>query len=172
MKGKDAHLRRLKNLHKVDKHVAAVLTVSAQMVESRAKQMITTGAVSGKSHRPSAAGTPPNNDTGHLKGLIEGKLIHPALAEVTSEAEYAAIHEFGGTIQHPGGTPYFMRDGKPVFVSNSGHGAFHGLPVTKPHTIEMPARPYMRPARDECAPKIRKLLVEKLNDVSKRSGSK
>lgn len=59
---------------------------------------------------------------------------------------YARIHEFGGTINHPGGTPYFIgADGKAKFVSKAA-GA--GLPKTKPHPIEIPARPYITPAME------------------------
>lgn len=57
---------------------------------------------------------------------------------------YARIHEFGGTINHPGGTPYFIgKDGRAKFVKKA-NGA--GLPKTKPHPIEIPARPYITPA--------------------------
>ena len=59
---------------------------------------------------------------------------------------YARIHEFGGTINHPGGTPYFIgADGKAKFV-NKAAGA--DLPKTKPHPIEIPARPYITPAME------------------------
>ncbi len=58
---------------------------------------------------------------------------------------YAAIHEFGGTIQHPGGTPYFVskRDGRAMFVSKSAAVSRY-LPVTRPHLIKIPERSYMR----------------------------
>lgn len=55
---------------------------------------------------------------------------------------YARIHEFGGTIKHPGGTPYKIVDGRAVFVSKA-EGA--DLPKTKPHDITIRARPYLRP---------------------------
>lgn len=58
---------------------------------------------------------------------------------------YARIHELGGTINHPGGTPYFINDeGKAVFVSKAN--ADPDLPRTKPHPIKIPARPYIGPA--------------------------
>lgn len=53
-------------------------------------------------------------------------------------AYIASIQEFGAVINHPGGTPY----GPHGFVSKAD-GA--GLPVTKPHTIVIPPRPFMRP---------------------------
>lgn len=58
---------------------------------------------------------------------------------------YARIHEFGGTINHPGGTPYKIVDGRAVFVSKA-EGA--DLPKTKPHPIKIPARPYIGPAME------------------------
>lgn len=66
---------------------------------------------------------------------------------------YAKIHEFGGTIDHPGGTAYFMSSelGHAVFVSNASALADR-LPRTRPHTIPMPERSYMRSAFEERAP--------------------
>lgn len=67
------------------------------------------------------------------------------------DLRYGLLHEYGGTIPHPGGTPYIVVEGgKAVFVSiakaqeieaNTGRK----LPVTKPHSITMPARPFLRP---------------------------
>jgi phage gpG-like protein len=55
---------------------------------------------------------------------------------------YARIHELGGTIKHPGGTPYKVIGGRTVFVSKR-EGA--DLPRTAPHDIKIPARPYLGP---------------------------
>lgn len=61
----------------------------------------------------------------------------------TPVAYVAAIQEFGAVINHPGGTPYKIDpDGKAMFVSKANGS---GLPVTKPHTIVIPPRPFMRP---------------------------
>ena len=57
-------------------------------------------------------------------------------------AHVAAINEFGATIQHPGGTPY----GPNGFVPKSEG---EGLPVTGPHEIVIPPRPFMRPTIDK-----------------------
>lgn len=63
----------------------------------------------------------------------------------TSIAYVASIHEFGVTFTHPGGTPYRIGpDGRAVFVAKDAPGA-DTLPLTKPHTIIIPARPFMRP---------------------------
>jgi len=56
---------------------------------------------------------------------------------------YAAIHEYGGTIKHPGGTPYVNIGGRTLFVRKEN--ADKNMRTTKPHNIEMPARPYLRP---------------------------
>jgi phage gpG-like protein len=68
----------------------------------------------------------------------------------SGDVKYAAIHEFGGTIHHPGGTAYFIdKDGGlAVFVSNQNPLAAT-LPRTAPHEIPIPARPYMRPALED-----------------------
>lgn len=171
LKGADRHKRRLKKLsgEAVIRIATAVVHEGADIIKAEAQRLITTGSVSGKSHKPSRAETPPNNDTGVLASHIFVRQKKPLNAQVRSEAVYARIQEFGGTIQHPGGTPYFMRDGKPVFVSNSGAGAFHGLPKTKPHEIVLPSRPYLRPARDAKRAEIQKKLIENMNKLVKAS---
>jgi phage gpG-like protein len=57
---------------------------------------------------------------------------------------YARIHELGGTINHPGGTPYKVLDDKRVVFVNKRDGA--DLPKTRAHDIKIPARPYLKPA--------------------------
>jgi phage gpG-like protein len=69
-----------------------------------------------------------------------------------SKFPYAAIHQFGGIIKHPGGTPYgfatekAMEQGKISFMKK-GSG-FMVLGETKPHEIEIPARPYLNISTD------------------------
>ncbi|MFZ5749099.1 MAG: phage morphogenesis protein [Pseudomonadota bacterium] len=64
------------------------------------------------------------------------------------DVKYARIHELGGTIKHPGGTPYFIEeDGMATFVRKDAPGAAD-LPKTQPHDIVIPARPYLRPSAD------------------------
>ena len=64
---------------------------------------------------------------------------------------YGLLHEYGGTIPHPGGTPYIVVEGgKAVFVSIAKAQEIEAktgrkLPVTKPHSITMKARPFLRP---------------------------
>lgn len=64
---------------------------------------------------------------------------------------YARIHNEGGVIDHPGGTPFFTdkeNDNKTVFVSKEKARelqAYKGilLPFTKPHKIPIPQRQFM-----------------------------
>ena len=79
----------------------------------------------------------------HLKELqnVQGKSgwFESSVYENGEQVAYiAAIQEFGAVINHPGGTPI----GPHGFVSKA-EGV--GLPVTKPHTIVIPPRPFMRP---------------------------
>lgn len=75
-------------------------------------------------------------------GWIKGSVYENGMAV----AHVAMAQEYGATISHPGGTPYKIGpDGKAVFVTKA-NGA--GLPVTKPHTIVIPARPMLRPTVD------------------------
>lgn len=60
---------------------------------------------------------------------------------------YAMIHEYGGTIEHPGGTPYMIVEGgKAVFLKK---GDDRAIGKTKPHDIKIEARPYIAPAMKE-----------------------
>lgn len=65
----------------------------------------------------------------------------------------AAANEFGATINHPGGTAYGYAtpaDAKKHRVRFLKAGAGHKvLGVTKPHTITIPARSYVRSTMDE-----------------------
>lgn len=66
---------------------------------------------------------------------------------ISANAPYAAIHQWGGTIDHPGGTEYGYRlkkdakSGKIQFLKK-GRG-YKVLGVTKPHKIHIPAQPYI-----------------------------
>lgn len=96
------------------------------------------------------SGNPLNRRTGHLSASIvpyrkdAGDVLEGG-AGGGAGVPYAKIHEFGGTINHPGGTAYFMSSelGRAVFVSNASALA-DGLPRTRPHAIQMPERSYMR----------------------------
>lgn len=74
-------------------------------------------------------------------------------------AGLAAVHEYGATINHPGGTPYvIVGAGQARFVrkdSPAGVAAIAAGRVTGPHTIEVPERAPIRKTFDEQMPRIR-----------------
>lgn len=78
-------------------NVNRALFASADAIKSEAQNSITRGSVSGKDHVPSAPGEAPNNDTGVLKNNIEATQPRPLVAEVSSNAPYAAPLEFGSS---------------------------------------------------------------------------
>lgn len=99
------------------------------------------------------------NLTRRILNRVTGQLIRSVFVDQPTEegdgivvtfgsrgVPYAAIHEFGGTIKHPGGTHYFIKDdGTAVFVRKTIGGSL-GLPVTRPHDIKIPARMPFREA--------------------------
>lgn len=96
MKGKDGHIRRLRTLTaKAAKMANSVVYVGADMIRAEAHRLISEGSVSGKGHVPSAPGQAPNRDTGHLQANLETTNPRPLVAEVRSNAAYAAALEFG-----------------------------------------------------------------------------
>lgn len=103
----------------------------------------------------------------HKSGALSRSIQEDVLADgdtITGEVfssgdvKYAAIHEYGGVIHHPGGTPYIpnANGGGAEFVSkifaSSLKGA--GLPVTKPHDITMPERSFLRSSLAEKSDEI------------------
>jgi phage gpG-like protein len=65
-------------------------------IQTDAQISLSTGAVSGKNHAPSAPGTPPNTDTGALSASIEVEHVAPLHARVVVRSPYGAIQELGG----------------------------------------------------------------------------
>jgi phage gpG-like protein len=103
---------------------------------------------------------PRKNDTdpgrGVLIGKQSGKLMratriisaNPSGTIVGNTLKYAGIHNRGGTINHPGGTAYFPKAGKAVFVKNATAKRYNKLykkemPRTKPHPIPIPQRKFI-----------------------------
>lgn len=70
----------------------------------------------------------------------------------TPIAGIAAVQNYGGSIDNPGGQPYYINSstGMAVFVSKNSlfgqHQISKGI-ITKPHTIVIPARPFMNNAK-------------------------
>ncbi len=82
-----------------------------------------------------------------------------------SKLKYAAIHEYGGTIQHPGGTPYIVTGKGALFMKKDGNYP-ENVKFTKPHPITIKARPYLKPAEkrllDEGIPRLQEIIIERL----------
>lgn len=78
-------------------------------------------------------------DSGQLSASITYQIAGNRVIIGTNKV-YGGIHQYGGVIKHPGGTPYTVIDGRAVFVSK---GADHIVGYTKPHPITIPARPYI-----------------------------
>ena len=98
MKGRQKHVDRLKILsgqNRIIKAAGRVLYVGADMIRAEAHRSISRGSRSGKKHKPSAPGEPPNRDTGVLQAHLRAELVSPLEAQVASEAPYAAALEFG-----------------------------------------------------------------------------
>jgi phage gpG-like protein len=69
---------------------------------------------------------------------------------------HAEIQNEGGTIQHPGGTPYIMTSAGPRWLKKDGNYP-PGVRFTKPHPIQIPQREFIGPS-DELERKIRRII--------------
>lgn len=88
-------------------------------------------------------------------------------------ADLAAVHELGATIKHPGGQPYIIKeDGMAQFISKDKG---EGLPKTKPHEINIPARSFLRvpilgsEGKKEINKVIKYYVPEYVKDLSKEN---
>lgn len=112
---------------------------------------------------PSKPGTPPHIRTGTLRRSIDqetyripkGPNAFVFVGRIGSNLNYARIHELGGTINHPGGSPYIVIGGKAKWIKKATARGRDGVQYSKPHTIKMPPRPYLRPALASQIKKIR-----------------
>lgn len=82
---------------RIEAEVGSALFAAGNMIQVEAQISLTTGAVSGKNHKPSAPGTPPNQDTGVLGDSIETNMVGPMHVRITADAVYAAAQEFGNS---------------------------------------------------------------------------
>lgn len=113
-----ARLRRMRGPVLVRK-VTRALFATAQDIAVDAAVSITTGAVSGKGHVPSAPGTPPNADTHVLSNSIAAESTGPLKAETFADARYAAAQELGSETQGLPERPYM----RPAAARNRGNAA-------------------------------------------------
>lgn len=87
----------------------------------------------------------------------------PSVAIIGTNLKYARIHQYGGTINHPGGTAYIpIKSGLMAFIKNNDPRAAK-LPRTRPHPIQIPARPFLSIQPDE----VKKMagLVQKFYSI-------
>ena len=81
-----------------------------------------------------------------------------------TNAQLASIHEFGGTFTHPGGTPYkVLGNGRVAFLAKGAPGA---TGVTKPHSITIPARSFLRATVDENIDALSSLIAKQIDQIS------
>lgn len=83
----------------------------------------------------------------HGGGGLRGSFTYTVQGDsitITSNKPYAAIHNEGGNINHPGGTAYYYDSKKQQlqWVRNSNPLA-QKLPRTKPHNITIPQRQFI-----------------------------
>lgn len=88
------------------------------------------------------------NRNGALLNSIGTQVYGKSGIIITANSPYAQIHQEGGTINHPGGTPYItVAEGLARFISKKKvkNDKYKGQKVkyTKPHKITIPARPFI-----------------------------
>lgn len=104
----------------------------ALAVASRAQR--TLGQRSGG--RPSAPGSPPNSQSGRLRGSIVATKPKNLRAYAGTNLVYGRIHELGGTI-----TAKTAKRLAIPYTDSKGRKR-----IARPKTVHIPARPYLRPA--------------------------
>lgn len=134
---------------KVEKAADVALNATTQFAADEVKKSMGAGIsvpndTAVRDTPSSPAGGPPGVRSGRLRASITNARVGKLKWAFGTNVIYARIQEFGGTIQHPGGTAYkVIGPGKAVFVSNANATA--NMKRTKPHTIILPARPFLRP---------------------------
>lgn len=96
IKGSVSHLNRLRKMTAgMRKEATRLVYTLADMHATEAALSITAGAVSGKNHKPSSPGQPPNADTHGLDRSVHVEQTGPLTAQSVADAPYAAAQEFG-----------------------------------------------------------------------------
>lgn len=129
----------------VKERVRRVVTEEALRTEARIKEKL--------------SGEVLNVRTGDLRRSITHRVEEDAESVTgrvfsSGDVKYAAIHEFGGTIQIP---EIFPKNGQALhfFVGSSEVFAAH----TRAHTVTMPERSYMRSTLRERSTDIKEALI-------------
>ncbi|MEV5031637.1 HK97 gp10 family phage protein [Sphingobium sp. LMC3-1-1.1] len=98
LKFADRHLKRLRKMTTgMRKEAQKLVYTLADMHATEAALSITSGSVSGKNHKPSSPGQPPNADTGQLDRSVHVEQVGPLQANSVADAPYAAAQEFGSS---------------------------------------------------------------------------
>ncbi len=147
------YIKRLENLNKELKYLPqdiAVLAVNAF------DKNFTTQSFFGKKWKPSKYVENENAKRKKSRSLLQNKGMGGGLrGSITytvsgnaiifsSNKPYAAIHNKGGTIKHPGGTAYFYdkKQNKSIWVSNR-KASGKNYKRTKPHDIKIEQRQFI-----------------------------
>lgn len=147
----------------------------ALLIAGQAQRNVTTAGTGAGTQRKEG-GTGLHVRTGRLRQSIGVSLLGPGVARVGTNVIYAAIHEFGGVIRHPGGTAYFPIGARRARWISNAEAAAHGrdFPRTRAHNIPIRPRPYMRPAlntmRARVVAEIRKVYAGPLGLGEVRGG--
>lgn len=85
-----------------------------------------------------------------------------------TNAALGAVHEFGAEIDHPGGTSYGFAskaaaDRNEVRFLKTGAG-YAELGVTGPHTVNIPARPWLNPGVDAGTDEYLNIIEKAIKD--------
>lgn len=96
VKGTEKYIRHLTRIGPNTRTlVGKALFVAGGMIETEAEISITQGSVSGKGHKPSKPGEPPNADTRLLDSSIETVKTGELAVDVISKAPYSRALEYG-----------------------------------------------------------------------------
>lgn len=159
-----------------DRAVQAWLTAMPEKVRQRLEQAVYTLAEKLRSHiiQDKLLGQVLNRRNGGLGQSIQQKVDSTSTSVVgtvysAGDVKYAAIHEFGGVINHPGGTAFYVSQllgGRAFWVSNASALA-DKLPRTAAHQITMPERSYMRSSLADMKDDIIQKMTLAVNEGTK-----
>ncbi len=83
---------------------------------------------------------------GYLRGSIRWQPLDERTVQVGTNMEYAAIHQFGGEVQHPARQAtvrYRSVAGRVLFAGRKHKRATEKQVTIPAHTVNMPARPFL-----------------------------
>jgi hypothetical protein len=130
------------------KEAEKTLKIAATIVEGEVHRNHLAGPKMPRGQGSSTRGTLQPGPSAALQNSITsrvnrlGSRLQAAVGNFKHPLKYARIHEYGGVINHPGGTKYLVvGKGMAVFVKKS---AMKFTGITKPHQIRIPERSYLR----------------------------